>query len=335
MTIRNLKLIIPDLAETLPNDVNLPSLQYLLNRSISTPITHKEALICQWFNISDFEFPVAAIIGLGDHLPTQTNYWLRADPVQLQADLSTAYLLGNQHLNLQADEMKILVNSINKLIASDDLQLFAPHPTRWYLLSKQPLQIKTCNLQQAMNKDIANYLPQGERQAYWRRLFTEIQMLLHASPINQKRQAHGLPTINAVWFWGAGQLPSFKPGAWQTIWCYDDPLLKGLSQLINCSAKPLSDNFSQILQRMETAGDYLLQLSAQSFESNWEKLEFNWLKPIWQALRHKNLSQIDFYIGTMNVFTITAKRSQYFWKKRYPLINYLDYEKKNNSPPTA
>jgi hypothetical protein len=44
--------------------------------------------------------------------------------------------------------------------------------------------------------------------APWRHAINEAQMVLHAHPVNQARQAAGQPVVNSLWPWGGGRLPA-------------------------------------------------------------------------------------------------------------------------------
>jgi len=41
----------------------------------------------------------------------------------------------------------------------------------------------------------------------WYRLHNEMQMFLHLHPLNRERERLGQPLVNALWCWGAGELP--------------------------------------------------------------------------------------------------------------------------------
>ena len=52
----------------------------------------------------------------------------------------------------------------------------------------------------------ADLLPAGNEGSVWRRRMNEAQMVLHAHPGNEAREARGELPVNSVWFWGAGEL---------------------------------------------------------------------------------------------------------------------------------
>jgi hypothetical protein len=62
------------------------------------------------------------------------------------------------------------------------------------------------------------------------RLQGEIQMCLHDAEVNRRREAAGMPPVNALWLWGGGVARSgAMPGAattWPRLFA-DEPLFKG------------------------------------------------------------------------------------------------------------
>jgi hypothetical protein len=73
------------------------------------------------------------------------------------------------------------------------------------------------SIEHAIGGNVADWQPRGaeagdDRTALeWRRAVNEIQMLLHAHPVNEAREARGLPTINTVWLSGNGRPASAAP----------------------------------------------------------------------------------------------------------------------------
>ncbi len=51
------------------------------------------------------------------------------------------------------------------------------------------------------NRNASAYLPDGEDSGQLRRLMTELQMLLHAHPVNEERERLGKLPVNSLWFW--------------------------------------------------------------------------------------------------------------------------------------
>jgi hypothetical protein len=300
---KNFTLIVPEL---LSKQTAIPSaLKRLLSRADVRPnsTTNFNELMFSLFNLShQNELPIAAITGLADGLGTQHDYWLRADPVELRADLSAVYLLGNQHLTANNFSIE-LIQQLKALLALDNLVLHTPHPKHWYIQIKSDPEIITTALDKMLGKNIHGYLTQGNRASYWRKLFTEIQMLLHQQGVQQENVA------NAVWFWGAGKLPATNKVTWQKIWS-DDLLIQGLAKLTHASiTKPIS--FNDCLEHV-TAGDYLIVLSQ---DENIDALQEKWFAPLVKALQSRKITELKLYLGDDKCYTVNTRNIRYFWRR--------------------
>jgi hypothetical protein len=141
------------------------------------------------------------ISALNYGLPVTEGFWLRADPVELRADLAGIYLLGTDHLALLPDEIAVLNDQINQLLRQDGLVLHTPSSHAWFLQSLEPIAIKTHSPIKLIGKEISHYQPTGPDYKKWQALQTEIQMILHHSEVNQLRTAQGKPVVNSLWFW--------------------------------------------------------------------------------------------------------------------------------------
>jgi hypothetical protein len=209
---KSVHLAIPDLF--LPQDfaadvcagLTLPALEKMLGRGRSESLApvSLEQLLCVSFGIagsadeSPGDAPIAAISAAFDGLAA--GYWLRADPVNLNLQRDQLLLNG---VRVVSDEAAELCAGLNSHFAGQGIEFHAPHPQRWYLRLNELPHIRTTPLSQALGNDVRRILPAGEDAARWHQLFNEIQMLLHAHPVNDAREARGDPVINSLWFWGA------------------------------------------------------------------------------------------------------------------------------------
>lgn len=155
---------------------------------------------------------------------------LFADPVHLQLQRDCFTLSAPVPLPLSADEASALLDGLNGHFADDGMQFAAGTSGHWYLQVAAMPAVSTQSPDRAMDRDIHAFLPAGPDAARWQHLGNEIQMLLHAHPVNQQREARGLPACNSLWFWGGGQPP--QAGNGRALFAYgDSPLVKGLARL--------------------------------------------------------------------------------------------------------
>lgn len=263
------------------------------------------------------QYPIAALSALADGLDTQKSFWLRADPVQLVADHQTIFMLGTRQLDLTAAETTLLLSELNAYLMRDHLVLHAPHPERWYLQLDAPIGMKTHSPYDAMQQGITACLPTGPQQQKWRALFTELQMLLHQSPINQARLAAGKPVVNAVWFWGDATWPmiSERPSAetlpWDTVWS-NDVLVKGLADYTGVRYQALDGlssfwRYPEIPARSLIVYDHLL---------NNENIESDFFSRLLKSYQQKKWNAINLYLGDRLVYSLTP-RKWFEWKRLF------------------
>lgn len=313
-TISNsLTLVVPDLLpKVMAKYISLPeALKSLLSRSaIKINPTHNSVqLLFYLFGHSyQGELPVAAVTGLIDGLDTTHDYWMRMDPVELRADLSAVYLIGNQHLIGSDKQLSQTVQQqLQELLQLDHLNLFMPAIDRWYLQMKHDPAVNTQPLPAVLGKNIYAYMPEGERRNYWRQLFTELQMLLHHPTMQREQQ------INAVWLWGAGRLPDSIDTKWKAIFT-DNLLTRGLAKLANRDAvtSDVVDFLDQIKQ-----GDYLMVLDAV------EPVLGNWFNLVLKALRSGKLKQLNLYLDDEHCYQISAQSIWYFWRRNHEALRAI------------
>lgn len=133
------------------------------------------------------------------------GYWLYATPVHLVLQRDSFSLAAPVPLPLQHDEIEALTSALNKHFEADNM-LFFWHETQWFLSLEHNPNIQTHVPESAVNKDINAFLPSGEGASKWAAFTNELQMLLFAHPVNQAREARGLPAVNSIWCYGGGQV---------------------------------------------------------------------------------------------------------------------------------
>lgn len=72
----------------------------------------------------------------------------------------------------------------------------------------------------------AEFLPQGDAAGSHDQLIGELQLYLHAHPVNEQRRQAGLRPINSLWLWGGGESPQVESRHPPPLFA-DDPLYTG------------------------------------------------------------------------------------------------------------
>lgn len=174
-------------------------------------------------------------------------HWRAAqDGLQLDADACWAllspghWLMGREHLTLLdpnalgLDEAtsQALLEALRPLFEEEGWQLRWGAPTRWYASHPSLDGLPTASLDRVVGRNPDLWLsadPQDHAVTRaLRRLQAEVQMSLYQHPLNDRREAEGLPTVNSFWVSGCGRLPAGRPPAWPQSLTLCDDLRAGL-----------------------------------------------------------------------------------------------------------
>lgn len=155
-------------------------------------------------------WPSAALIERRSRplIDVQPFQWLRADPVWLQPDLSTARLMAWGNLGLSDADAHAILGTLRPLFGDFGYALDVREPEAWVLQCPAETRLPPFpHPLDALGDDAFPYLPQGPDARRWRSLMGEAQVVMHQHPVNVARAQRGLPPANSLWFWGAGAWP--------------------------------------------------------------------------------------------------------------------------------
>jgi len=130
-----------------------------------------------------------------------------AAPIHLKADRDTASLIPPQQLGLGASEADEIIASLNEFLSEDGIELLRDAQSGWFITGLDGLELKSFPPAFLAHRSATAFLPGGKSGGRWRRLMTEIQMLLHTHPVNTLRESQGKLPVNSLWFWGGALLP--------------------------------------------------------------------------------------------------------------------------------
>lgn len=332
---RHLTLAVPGLAGLAADGgEEAPTLERLLSRGerLDTGVddTSHDGLLFAAFGISaqDADWPVAAVTRALDTGVAESGWHLRADPVHLSPDMASAVLLDGESFPLSADEAADLTGEINRHLTGEGWQVEALHPTRWYVRLDAPARLRTSPLDQVAGRDLRGHLPRGEEAGAWQQRMNDIQMLLHASPVNAAREARGEVPVNSVWFWGGGKLPLAGAAPWQHVWA-DCALARGLAVLAGVPTSPVPAGGDAWLKRARAPGGHLvvfgaLHDAARSRDADaWllgmRSLERDWALPLARALKQGSLASLTVLTGGPHSFRVRRRLLGRWWRRRRPL----------------
>lgn len=335
-----LHLLIPGLRGPLPPDAReadclrprRPALERLFAqaRAEQLPRRHLFGQLQRLFGLpADAELPAGALGWLGEGNDPGQAVWLRADPVHLRPDNEQMLLFDASTLGLTADEAASLVERCNELLREDGLTLHAPVPTRWYLRSKAPVRLQTVPTATVAGRYFRDRLPTGGDAGRWLALMTELQMLLHLAPENERRADAGRPTVNGIWLWGAGCLPTSVAADWDTV-VADEPIARGLARLAGAQLQAVPGQ----ADTLPTTGRCLVVLTAladalqagdlDGWGAALDMLEQQWLVPLLGCLRSGQLASLTVETAGQRLRLRRADLRR-FWRRPKPLPHYLEF----------
>ena len=274
------------------------------------------------------DLPVAAVTRVTDMGVIDREWWIRADPVYLEAGRDN--LVMHAGLGLTPDEAERLVAELNESLVQDGWLLKAPRPERWYLKPPTAAAITTTPFAAANGRNVHPLLPQGADYRAWHTRLNEIQILLHTSPVNAAREARGVLPANSVWFWGGGRLPQVGLVRWAKLWS-DEPLAQGLARLAGVPSSSVPVNGAeQIAQAI--GGECLLVLGlptpilsqddSDAWQTALQTLMEVWLTPLLTAMHVGELSSLTLISDSGPQFLYRRAHRWRFWRRTRALATY-------------
>ena len=305
-----LTLLIPELLWSEPGDseANAPAAGSVLAKILAQrhfsrqPNNGWEACLLRLSGLHA-DSSLAVLRGLGETPPlftppvenAEARRWLCADPVHLRFHQDRLILADGHELALTTDELAGIATRLDDAFAGRAkfsfsgaargyLQLTAGVPSG--VSAGQPLSRKIgCEVRPG---DFGN-------DAVLRGIANEIQMLLHADPVNQARIATGRPTVNALWLWGVGDAPGANAPTIDAI-SGEHPLVSGIARTLgipHTEASPFVPRQQHTLQLIETLNTPTHYQNSLGYAAAWQDLERGSLAPALGALGRWQWQQLD------------------------------------------
>ncbi len=265
-------------------------------------------------------------LGLAD---TEEGFWLRADLVEMQPDTHALYVMGNRHLHLMQDELTALAGSINELLNPLAAEWYPVSSCEGYLRVQEPPQVAFVPLLDALLRDQGRTLPTGPERRTWERLGTEIQMALHAHPVNQARQERGSAPANSLYIWG-GCEPSGSEGLQGTdLLVSDSNMVLGMAPTSTATA--MDQNWLAVdldsHSRITIVLTELMWLRRQGLVADWQQrvleIQRQWLAPLITSLEREEIAEVHMYFGGSRRFVLNKRYWRRFWKWNRPIGDWL------------
>jgi hypothetical protein len=320
-----------------PAEVRLGALELLLARARAS--TAPAVSVSRWlldaFEVQGVEgeaVPLGALTLLGEGGDAGDALWARADPVHLRLMRDRLIMVPSPVFALSAEEAQALTGSLN-LHFQDQLEFHAVRPDQWCVRFAEPVELQAAPspLEAAGRDANLGRAPGPSRSAA---LMNEAQMLLHAHPVNEAREARGELPINSVWLWGGGRQPQVVGGHWVSVTA-DDPAALGLARLAGVRHRRLPPTGAAWLERAPEEGRHLVVLDAlrapfalsetAAYRQALEAMERDWFAPLLAALRAGRLGMLTLQVPdaaeSLSFETIRGDLRR-FWRRAKALERY-------------
>ena len=152
----------------------------------------------------------AAVLGLDTGQP-----WGLLTPVHLHVGTDQVSLMPPSALQLDETASRELLDIVRPLFETEGFTLHHAAPLQWLATHALFDGLATASLDRVTGRNVNPWLPDHRSARLIRRLQNEVQMLLYTHPVNDRREAAGLPTVNSVWLSHCGRLPAGSGAASQ------------------------------------------------------------------------------------------------------------------------
>ncbi|HEY4340816.1 MAG TPA: hypothetical protein VGM97_12800 [Steroidobacteraceae bacterium] len=324
---------------SLPKDV-LPALTRIARFAGVSPLAGDwRAWLAAWLGRGDLAAAcdatpavvAAAALTAAGSLPAHTgSVWL-ATPLHLVAGLSSVHLDYRGLLKLDEATLQILCRDFDTEFAergfslqqldSGGLIACGPH------FAQVPLTHDPARL---LGGGIAGSTVQGAGAAQLLRLGAEVEMWLHAHPLNAARARRREPPLTSLWLWGGGEpmpaprvappLPPAHPESTFMTVFGADPVIEGLCVLSGARQRPPAANAHDILNcgAARTAAVVELfhtdQPQPATLMDLLEHLDERVLAPVVTALKDGMIRQLTL-IANGRCSVLNARDGLRFWRR--------------------
>jgi hypothetical protein len=275
-----------------------PALELLLARGRRGRASARtlEAWLSEAFELGEAPFPAGPLTLLGCGGDPGAATWARADPTHLRLFRDHFAAVPGEVFEVQPEEADALCQALSGHF-SGQLEFQPCEPRRWC----------TRLLNDAAPDDA---------------LTNEIQMLLHAHPVNEAREARGELAINSLRFWGTGRAPPSTQCRWQSA-AAADPAVRGAARLAGTRHLSLPMSAREWLDRLPQDGRHLALLDAR--DTALADLERDWFAPLLAGLRSGRVGMVTVHAleGAEEVSFETIRGDlRRFWRTKKPVEHY-------------
>ena len=315
-----------------PSAVRLPAAELLIARGRCSSGASRgvEEWLQEAFELADEPLAAGALTLLAGGGEPAGYSWSRADPVHLRLMRDRLVLVPPAALRIASGEAEALCDALNRHFG-ERLALQAIDAARWVARTAPELARGSASPLALAGRDVALAMPANPAL---HQLLNEAQMVLHAHPVNEAREARGEPAINSIWLWGGGRLASVGTSSWHSV-SADEPLALGLARSAGVRHRTLPASGMDWLERMPEEGRHLVLLDAlrtplalaeiADYHEALARLERDWFAPLLGALRAGRVGMVTIHVpdaGECAAYETIRGDLRRFWRRPRALEHY-------------
>ncbi len=310
--------VIPDFfsrVKSLGVQAHFPALRKILSKATVSPAQYADryalinSLLCG--NNRNAQ-GVGASMQLAESGKPIDSWVCCASPAIVMPNRDHLDLVQASDFDLSKAEATHFCNELNDFFQADGLRFVFYRPDQWYCYAESGFSVSPVAPSLIQGQDIAAHIPLAHTGHAWRKIFNDIQLLLHHSVTNQKRTLGKKPEINSLWLWGGGEL---KPGvARQSSFSLmsNDLYSRGLALSVGMEASGLSNK--------DLTASHIVIADAQS--DDWLDWDARFFLPALQNLKRGDIKSMTFHLDLTQTFTLEKHELMRFWRKEKPVMGF-------------
>jgi hypothetical protein len=294
---------------------------------------------------ADDEAPLAPWMLLADGGTPGDATWACIQPVHVRIAHDHLVLIDPASLELSDTDAATLYEVARPLIEEMGVRVEAPTPQRWYLSSDQFGTLAGASPLRASGRNIEIWLPHeahsGQRSRAWMKVQNEVQMAWFEHPVNEAREARGLPAVNSIWFHAQGALRPVRQAFARVR--SDAAATRGLALAAGAELGAAPQTFGALaasggqsatrtpngaanapasdatLVELDPFSVAYIQQDWGRWNAAFAQLERDWFAPALAALEARELTELGLTLcGDTGSVTLTATRGDLrkFWRRR-------------------
>lgn len=267
-----------------------------------------DELLNYFSGVSSADLPAVL---LGKAKTFSENPWVcLAEPIHIQPNRDHLSIIRADFPDISSAQALQFIEELNQFFVEDNIHFHLVSNRVWLVESPYKLVTPTVKAGSIVAKDISPFFPAITEVAGIKKLFSDIQLMLHHSKTNMERSKAGLLEMNSLWLSNEGQYPE-KMTSKLSLLISDDELALKLAQACGI---PTSSNIEDIF-RKETTGQVLYMSKRNKLDDIFPALFF---EKLYDAVKNKRYTSVNFITNRAKL-TIKPSTLRKFWQRTFSL----------------